>query len=293
VNIALSVVLAVQGGHQKLEGVLAELDRQIGSATDVEVIVAYDAAEEKHLVATTYPWLVMCRGSDGALIPHLWRDGIDRARGERIALTIVHCRPAPGWLNRLRSADLTSFAAVGGGFENAPDADAMGWAIHLLRYLGHTPPFEGRVTLDVAGDNAVYDKKELQRHQAAFREGFWEPEVHALMGKAGAQLKVDPELVSIHDNGYPLLGFALQRYRHGTRFGRDRARAMSRPRRLAQLCASPLVPLVFGSKIARRAISRGDVRPHLLPALPYLLIFLHAWALGELRGTAQAVVGDP
>jgi hypothetical protein len=77
---------------------------------------------------------------------------------------------------------------------------------------------------------------------------------------------------------------------HGTRFGFDRARKMSSARRVVQLFASPAVPLIFGRKIAKAAWARPDMRGHLLPALPYLAFFIHAWALGEARGTLRALM---
>ncbi len=285
-SIELSIIVAVHAGVAKLPGLLTRLAEQIGDRQDVEVIVVHGAQEQGVEEACAgYSHVRTLAGSEDALIPHLWRDGIDAAHGKRVALTISHCQPGDGWVDGLLHADLDSYAAVGGSFEPAPDADAMDWAIHLLRYLHFTPPFGARETLDVAGDNAVYDRATLEKYSASYREGFWEPEVHAVMGKDGKRLLVDPSLVSVHDNGYALGEFASQRFRHGTRFGEDRARAMSPTRRWVQLLGGPAVPLVFGAKIVRGSLQRSDTRKHLTKALPYLAVFLGAWSLGELRGT--------
>lgn len=288
---ALSVVIAVQGGAERLTEVLDCLLPQCDE--QVEVLVCY-AAEE-----TSVPRLCAGRsvrtlaGEQGALIPHLWRDGIRAARADRVALSIVHCRPRPDWVGRLKAADLGTFAGIGGGLENEPHSDALGWAVFMLRYAPYAPPFVARETGDLPGDNAVYDRKALLAHESAFESGFWEPEIHARLLREGRRLLLDPELLSVHANGYGALDFAKQRFLHGTRFGFDRARQMGAARRLAQLVLSPLVPTVFGAKVARTALKHEALRGHLAQALPYLTLFVHAWALGEALGTARALANKP
>jgi hypothetical protein len=179
---------------------------------------------------------------------------------------------------------------VGGALDNEPRADALGWAVYILRYARFTPPFAERETPDLPGDNVVYDRRALLKHAEAFSDGFWEPEIHALLVQEGKRLLLTPALLSVHVNGYAALSFAQQRLRHGTRFGFERAQRMSAPRRLAQLTLAPLVPAVFGAKVLREALKRPALRAHVPSALPYLLLFVNAWALGELGGTAKAML---
>src|SRR5436190_16079474 len=60
------------------------------------------------------------RSLAASLIPHLWRDGILVARGERVATTTAHCIPAPDWVEALLAADLNQTAVLGGTIENHP-----------------------------------------------------------------------------------------------------------------------------------------------------------------------------
>ncbi|HEY3253886.1 MAG TPA: hypothetical protein VGJ91_08070 [Polyangiaceae bacterium] len=284
----LSIVIAVQGGSSRLEQVLDALDVQC--PPEVEVLVCF-AAEESEVPRICQGRRVrLVAGARSALIPELWRDGISAATGERVALSIGHCRPASDWVKKLRDADLATFAAVGGALENEPESDALGWAVYILRYARFAPPFARVETPDLPGDNALYDRTALLPHAAAFADGFWEPEIHALLLKDGRRLLLDPTLLSIHANGYRALAFAKQRLRHGARFGLDRARSMSLPRALAQIALYPLVPAVFGAKVLSQAWKRPSLRAHLPAALPHLALFVNAWSLGELGGTARALV---
>jgi len=286
-NAGVSIVVAVQGGSSRLTEVLDELSRQAGP--EVEVLVAY-AAEETEVPALCQGRPVeLVAGARGALIPELWRDGILAASKSRAALSIGHCKPSPDWVKTLRQADLDTFAAIGGALENEAAANALGWAVYILRYSRYTPPFDARETPDLPGDNVVYDRAALLAHREAFAEGFWEPEIHALLVEDGKRLLLDPALVSVYVNGYGLRSFAAQRLRHGVRFGLERAGRMSPLRGLAQLTLAPLVPAIFGAKVLREAWKRPQLRAHLPAALPYLAVFVNAWALGELGGTARCL----
>lgn len=284
----LSIVLAVQGGSSRVPEVLDAIASQAGP--DVEVLVAYATEDWRVPSICAGRPVRLVPGAQTALIPELWRDGIRAAESDRVALSIGHCKPGPGWVSALLQADLETFAGVGGALDNEPRADALGWAVYILRYARFSPPFAERETPDLPGDNVVYDRQSLLRHADAFNDGFWEPEIHALLVKEGRRLLLTPSLLSVHVNGYATFSFAEQRLRHGTRFGFERALHMSATRRIAQLTLAPLVPAVFGAKVLREALKRPALRAHLPTALPYLMLFVNAWALGELGGTAKAML---
>src|SRR6185436_7630218 len=90
---ALSIVVASNGTPGSVERFLEKLTPQLDD--DVEVIVEEPAAGEE------------------ALVPLLWRDGIDRARGEIVALTISPMVPAGDWVATLRAEHATHDAVAG------------------------------------------------------------------------------------------------------------------------------------------------------------------------------------
>lgn len=286
----LSIVLAVQGGSQRLDPVLEALGSQLQEG--VEVLVCFPAGERGVAEACERtPWVKGIEGTRGSLVPHLWRDGIHRSAARRVALSVVHCRPGPQWVENLLAADLDRFGAVGGSIDQDPDSDARGWAVYMLRYLRYGRPFSPHETPDLPGDNVVYDGAAILAHADAFYDGFWEPQIHARLIAEGRRLLLDPGLGVIHANGYGTLEFARQRFAHGRRFGRDRAVAMPGLRRLLYAMSSPLVPLVFGMKILRQALRRPDAKRNFPRAFPYLVIFILAWAAGEMRGVVDGMLG--
>lgn len=288
-NHTLSIVIAVQHGQQNLR----EFLRRLGEVPlgTVEVLVCHTNADPD------VPGLVegragvrVLRGDPGSLIPHLWRDGIRAARHEAVAVTTAHCLPGDGWLERLLGADLQQHAGVGGVFENADDADAVGWAIFLQRYLPLARPQQARIVQEIAADNAIYRRQLLMSHPDLLADGFWEPEFHARFRRAGLTLALDPALVVLHANRYGPLQFFRQRLAHGTRFGSSRGRTLPPGKRILLILAAPLLPFVFLCKILRACLRHPRSRMHLLPALPWLAFFLTAWGLGEARGTLSSMI---
>jgi hypothetical protein len=285
---SVTIAVAVHQASSALPRYLTALEAQVRDG--IEVLLCHPAGDGSDVgLLAKRPWLTPVAGATDALVPHLWRDGILRATAPRVALTTVDCLPGPGYVDALLAADLDRHAAVGGSISNASDSDARGWAVYLLRYLRYAPPFTPHETIDLPGDNVVYDRRILLTHRSAFVDGFWEPEVHAVLQRAGCRLLLDPSLTVVYANSYTFGDFMRQRFAHGRRFGFSRAVAMSPARRLGYFLLTPAVPLIFGAKIVRAAFRRHAARRHLTAASPYLSAFLMAWAAGEMSGALEAV----
>ena len=294
----LSVALAVHGNATHLSAWLDALAPQVAAHAEcecpLEVVVCHSDALAAGLRerCDDSPWLRSVACAADALVPELWRDGIEAAVAERVALAVVDCLPEAGWLAALLAADLETYSAIGGAIDCDGRADGVGLAIYLLRYARYARPFVACETFDTAdlpGDNAVYDRAALLPLRADCADGFWEPEIHASLLREGHRLLRDPAIAVLHRNAYPALEFAGQRVAHGRRFGRQRALAMSPARRIVYLMLSPAVPLILGIKVVARALARRELRRSLLRAAPALGFFLLAWGAGEMDGVFQAV----
>ena len=91
-DVTLSVVVGSNGAPGSIEAFLDTLDPQLDD--EVEVLVCEPAGSADD-VRARYP-AVRFLERPGALVPELWRDGIDAARGQLVALTISPMRPGAG-----------------------------------------------------------------------------------------------------------------------------------------------------------------------------------------------------
>lgn len=287
----LSVVIAVQYAQGNIPEILEKLNP--AGHPDVEFLfISTEAdpatAEMVASIDTRYENTRVISGSVGSLIPHLWRDGIMVAQADIVALGTAHCIPVNDWVAQLLAAEMTSHPGIGGVIENDSASSARDWAVYLLRYISFAPPQKSRQVAEIAADNAVYRRADIMQQMDLLQKGFWEPSFHARFRKAGLTLALNPELRVIHRNLYSSRQFFVQRLSHGKAFGLARAREISVVKRLLLIALSPLLPVVFLRKIMAAVIHHGKYKSKLFLALPWLLLFLLAWGLGEAQGYLAA-----
>jgi hypothetical protein len=282
---ALSIVVGSVGGADVLEGCLAALAPQVDGA---EVLVCEPAPSPPSLRGR-FPFARFHVRED-ALVPALWRDGIDASRGATVALTISPMRPAPDWVARIRELG-TRAEVVAGAIDPGPDLRLADWAEYFCRYARDMLPFEGHECLELPGDNAAYRREELERARPLYRDGFWEPEVNRRLHAEGARLWHSPELVVVQGRSAGVRAFTRQRLAHGRAHGEQRGARFSRVRNLAGVLSAPLVPPLMTARVLRETQRRRRLRGRAFLALPLVLWFNAAWAAGEARGHLHALRG--
>ncbi len=280
--IALSIVVAVKDATGNLDAVLTRL-RKHGKS--VEVIFAVAGSIPATLSRVSGDWKVLGAPA-GTLVPHLWADGIKAAAGARVALTTAQCIPAVDWVTRLIAMDQAETVAVGGALENDPAASALNWAIYFLRYSAYMPGGNAGPRLEIAADNAVYNRAAILRNGDLLEAGFWEPSFHERFRANGDTLLFDPGLVVEHHGRVAAAEFAAQRFAHGREYGRARIEGAPLVCRIALLAASAAVPLILYVRICNRIIREGSYREKLFRATPWLTVLILAWTLGEAAGYA-------
>jgi hypothetical protein len=245
-----------------------------------------DPIDQRHL---EIPSVRLVEGRDDALIPELWRDGIVAAHGDIVAILTAHCIPNKDWMSVALSLDMRRYAAYGGAIALGPNANAVGAAIHLLRYAGVSPPQTVRELDNLAADNAVYHRGDILACDDLLPLGFWEPSYHARFRQAGRRMAMQPNLTCTHKNQYTPFEFMAQRRRHGRVFGRMRAQEQPYAKRIIMLLLSPLSFFIFGAKLTYNIARTPAIRPDFFRAAPWLAVFLASWSWGECRGYADAV----
>jgi hypothetical protein len=277
-DLSLSIVVGSNGAPGSVEGCLAALASQLDGA---EVIVCESAASGADVQAA-YPAARFIERS-GALVPELWRDGIDAASGDAVALTISPMRPAPEWVAALRER-LAEDEVVAGAIDPGDDLRMVDWAEYFCRYARDMRPFTRRENPEIPGDNCAYRRELLERTRAVYRNGFWEPEVNRVLRDEGVRLWHDPGVVVYQGRSAGFGPFFRQRLEHGRAYGRQRGARFGAGRNAAGVVLALVVPFVLVARTAGEVFSRRRCRGRFLAALPALLAFDVAWAVGEARG---------
>src|SRR5712691_1135815 len=280
----MSVVVASNNARASIRECLAAL---IGHerGDDVDILVVDNSSDgSAEIVKDDFPDVRLIAAPPSALIPELWGLGIRESRGAIVAITTAHCVPARNWVSAMLEAHDGTAAAVGGAIESAESSGLVDWAVYFCRYSQYMLPFARGFVREIAGDNASYDREHIDRCPQAWRNGFWEPSVHAELRKAGLRLLLTPSVVVSHKRSFGLGGFVAQRFWHGMQFGGERASRLQWPRRVLYIALSPAIPLIFLVRIARQVIGKRRHRSKLILSLPLLVLFLLAWSCGELLG---------
>ncbi len=280
----VTVVIGANAPPERLEACLAALEPQ---REGVEVLV-HEGHASPTALRERFPWAHF-ETAPGLLVPEHWRDGIDVATGDIVALTIAQMIPALDWIATIRQL-AGRYEAVGGAIDAGPDLRLVDWAEYFCRYARDLPPFAGRESHDLPGDNAAYARTRLESVRDLYRDGFWEPEVHRRLAAEGVVLWQAPELVVAQGRSAGFAAFVRQRVRHGRAHGRQRGLRWGKARNLAGVLASPLVPFVMTLRVARLVYAKGRYRGHLVAAVPLVFAFNVAWAFAEALGHVDELV---
>jgi hypothetical protein len=280
VSFDLSIVVAVWRDRAGLDRCLPAFLAQLDEMCELIVVAGVDPPAAP--LDSRVRWL---RVSADLLIPQLWSRGMQAAKGRHVAITTAHFEPAPEWVRTVRAAHARLGAAgIGGPIEAPRGGSAKDWASYFLRYSNTFELVRERIVPDIPGDNASYDGDAIKKHWSAATEGFWEPEFHQLVLREGRSLVWVPDMRVTQRASYPFGAFCRQRLLHGRRFGSSRLRGKGSGERFVRIVLSPLIPIVFLTKIAARVVkSRRDVAAFAY-SLPLLFTFVLVWALGEAWG---------
>jgi len=281
----VSVVIGSNAPPESLTACLEALEPQ---RDGVEVLVR-EGQPSPAALRERFPWAEFELVPD-QLVPEHWRDGIDRASGEIVALTIAQMIPAPDWIATIRALHATH-DAVGGAIEPGRGLRLVDWGEYFCRYARDMAPFEASDNVELAGDNAAYKRSLLEGIQETYRDGFWEPVSHRRLAADGVRLWHDPSLVVRQGRSAGFAAFARQRLEHGRRYGHQRGVHFSRARNVVGVVAAPLVPVLMTLRVLRQVFGKGRYRGRAVLALPVIVAHNAVWAYAEALGHADMVRG--
>lgn len=274
----VTVVIGSNAPPDRLERCLAALEHQ---RDGVEVLV-HESEPSPHELRARFPWARFTHAPD-RLVPEHWRDGIDAASGEIVALTISQMIPAPDWIATIRRLH-ADHEVVGGAIEPGEGLRLADWAEYFCRYSRDLPPFEANARVEPAGDNATYKHALLERVVDSYRDGFWEPVSHRRLEQEGVELWRDPSLLVRQGRSAGFRAFARQRLEHGRRYGHQRGAGFSRARNALGVIAAPAVPALMTLRVLRQVFGKRRFRLRALLVLPVIVAHNAVWAYAEARG---------
>lgn len=283
-DLELSIVVAARTWSAAAADCLRTLEAQ-RRGRGVEILMVLGAGAGEAAARTAAREAVILRGGPGMLVPDLWALGLARGRGRLAALTVAECVPASDWVETLLAAAAEYPEAAGLGGPILPPLGGSGreWAAYLVRYSAYLGVAEGSAE-EIPGDNAVYRGRDLERSWRARERGFWETLFHRELRRDGREIVFLPRLRVRLAFAPPTATFAALRFRHGRQFGSTRDLGSALRRLLAALAGPLLVPLLLLRIRRRLHAARPEWRGRFLLALPWLLVFLAAWSLGEASG---------
>ena len=273
-STAVSIVVACTGGDEMLSGCLESLEAQRGDA-EVIAVGAWDAPSRGRL-SQRFPWVTLLEAEEGTSVFVRRARGLARSRGQRLMLLEDHCRAAPGWLQALTTAGQT---AAGGPVRGDSAPSWRAFALYLVEYSALMPPLADGPCPALLAVNAAYGREALFAVTDAWREAFYDNEVHDALRASGHPTHAVAAAVVDSRLDLALKAACAHLFAGGRRFG---GRCDNRTLRFL---AAPILPLVLlGRILSRVARRRPSWLARTLLAVPLMLLLLAAWSAGEALG---------
>lgn len=279
----LSVVVPSVNGWSDLSLCLGALESQRGDV-GLEVLVPERCGSAvRRQVAASFPWAILLPVDQSTTIPEMRALAFDRASAPSVAVIEDHVIVPVGWARDLLLARTTA-RVVGGAIRNAATGNLVDWAAFLCEYSHLLPPLQGGASRWLAGNNVVYDRALLEEHRAVTHAGRWENHLHDALRDAGILLVCRPEIVVGHRKHYTVGEYLAQRFLYARSYASARVSGSNPLRRSAYgVAAFALPPLLFWRTVSRSLHKRVG-RALVLRAMPLTLVFVSAWAAGEVVG---------
>ncbi|HEX4936746.1 MAG TPA: glycosyltransferase [Gemmatimonadaceae bacterium] len=224
-------------------------------------------------------------------IPRMRALAFDAATAPAVAVIEDHVIVPPGWARSLLRAQGESTPVVGGPVDNGATSTTVDWAAFLCEYSACMPPLPAGATSWLPGNNVVYPRGLLERYRDVVASGGWENRLHDALRRDGIPLTMRPDLVVSHRMHYTAGLYLSQRFLYSRSFAADRCQGATLARRIGLAMASLLLPPVLLARIVSQVLAKGRYVGQLVKSLPLLVMFVVAWAAGEVTGTL-AGAGD-
>jgi hypothetical protein len=286
-DASLSVVVPSVNGLGDLRGCLDALMREAGRAR-LEILVPDRCGDDlRNIIRREYPSARVWPVSPDTTIPMMRAAAFRAATGTAVAVIEDHVIVPPGWARRLLAEVARGAAVVGGSVENAADATLLDQAAFLCEYSHCLRPLPDGPVAWLTGNNVAYRRDVLEQYRDVTEAGRWENHLHDSMRERGIVLTCRPDICVGHRKHYTFGEYLSQRYLYARSYAGARVADAPLARRLFYALASVALPPLLFSRIVMRVMSKTRDARLLLRCSPLILVFVTAWAWGEIIGYAS------
>ena len=279
-----SVVIAAWTGSEALRRCLSSLLSQAQAGKDQIIVARNFALDARPSLQSEFPSVVDLSFAPEATVPQLRAHGLAAASGTIVAFIEDHCVCAAGWREAIVRAHELSFEGVGGPVDCAPGGHPLDWAVYFYDYARFAPPMQSGAIHALSGANGSYKKAFLDQFDFALAEGMFEVVLEQEARRRGLAMYLASEAIVIHGK-HQVPGQAIRlAYALARGYAARRLLGASALRRVAFASATALLPPLLAARIVGATLRTRRHFFKLALALPWLLVLLCSWSLGELTG---------
>jgi len=283
----LSVIVPSVNGIDILLECLAALHQTSAGDAMVEILVIERGGESvRRALAVRAPDALVHTVPPGTNIPQMRAVGFRQARADAVAVIEDHVMVPAGWADAVVASLRSGADVVGGSIRNRATATLVDRAAFLCEYSHLLEPAAGADVARLPGNNVVYRRTIAAPYVSLLEEGRWEDHFHQAMRRDGIALTSRPDIAVGHKMHCSMWDYLSQRFLYSQALAGTKRVDMPLPRRAAWAVGSLALPPLLLARIIGRVWASRRHRRELVQALPLLVIFVGAWAVGEAVGYA-------
>ncbi|MBK8248103.1 MAG: hypothetical protein IPK85_11970 [Gemmatimonadetes bacterium] len=282
-NARMTVVVPVVTDLDHAVASLEYLERERESFALAVLAVSRLPNEVGTSIRARFPWLKWMQVDADTSIPAMRALGVGLAESEVIAFVEDHVHVPPGWAREMCERVGATGAVVAGPVEDASESFASRSAF-LCEYSAALPPVASGPQRSVPGNNTAYPAVLLRSHIDMLVQGGWEDELHAALSAQGVGLRLEEAVRAFHALEVGVGEYSWLRYHYSRAWAGRRSRGAPFARRMLGALKCVALPPVLLSRIVGRGLRRTRYRRIALISLPLQVLFVVAWAAGELVG---------
>ena len=214
--------------------------------------------------------------------------GLSAARGELVGLLEDHAIPDERWSANVVAAHGKPYAAIGGAIENGIDRP-LNWAVYFCDFGRYQNPLPSGESSFASDANVIYKRSALESIRSVWEQSFREVVVNEALRFRGEKVALQPDVIVYQNRQGLRLSTALQeRFVWGRSYAATRSALLGNSQRLIYSLLAPLLPAILLLRMADTAWKRRRHFGKFLTALPFSVLLVTFWSLGEGVGYVTA-----